>query len=303
MRVMLPSTGPEVWRVVKAATMAARSRRMPPARVRSSRCPSRRTSGKPDVEGEVLVAAFSEHGGKAAGVVGGGRQRRTSFAEVLEVFALHVGEPLGSAHDPAGDAADSQAGHRGMGRDCPVAVGPQVAADGVDVAAVAQLVDLPSQLGGVGAAFHPAVMEVEPVVIEDAGAVGGCDQQFLDVGGVGEAPDRQAADLEFAGDGPQAVATLNPLMYLLVALAGAGNERPGPSVEVEFAGLGGGASRGCFRLVERFAQVGSVPTDDALHGFGEIVQQMPDVSHLGGLRRPAAGAVPKRLRPDRGRSW
>ncbi len=42
--VTLPSTAPEVRVVIRAASTAARSRRMPAARVWSSRCPSRRTS-------------------------------------------------------------------------------------------------------------------------------------------------------------------------------------------------------------------------------------------------------------------
>lgn len=69
-------------------------------------------------------------------------------------------------------------------------------------------------------------------------------EKLLSIGGLGEAQDGAAAESEFSGDGAQAVAAFDALVDLLVAFAGAGNQRPGPSMHVQFAWGGGLDVRG-----------------------------------------------------------
>ncbi|MER7600060.1 hypothetical protein [Streptomyces hydrogenans] len=133
-------------------------------------------------------------------------------------------------------------------------IGLQVPADGVDVAVVAQSLDLPGKGGGVGAALRPAMVRVEAVVVDQGGPIGGCDEKFIDAGGACEAVDRAAAELEVARDGAKAVAAFDALVNLLVAVAGAGDQRPGPAVDVQLRAVvsfGGeavvGPALGCSR--------------------------------------------------------
>ncbi|MEU8975301.1 hypothetical protein AB0D11_39780 [Streptomyces monashensis] len=172
----------------------------------------------------VRAAAFAHHRGRAPSVFGGHGRRVAAFAQLVE-----------AAHDPVGDPANGQMGRRSIRRDCPGAARPQVAAHGVDVAAVAQLLDLPGACGGVGAAVHPAVTRMEPVVVDHARAVGCRDEKLLGIGGPGESQDGATAERQFAGDRSQAVATFDAFVDLLVAFAGAGGGRPLPSVHVQFA--------------------------------------------------------------------
>lgn len=188
-------------------------------------------------------------------------------------------------------------GQRSVRGNRPGAVGPQVAADGVDVAAVAQLLDLPGERGSVGADLHPPVMQIEPVVVDHARAVGCRDEKLLDIGGPREAQDGAAAEAELPGDGPQAVATFDAFVDLLVAFAGAGDQRPLPTVHVQFAYGGGTDARWWAGAVlvgphgEGFSQVGAVSSDDSLDGLGEVVQQVPGIGHLPGMWCTGVGTV------------
>ncbi|MEV5880965.1 hypothetical protein AB0L75_43735, partial [Streptomyces sp. NPDC052101] len=127
----------------------------------------------------------------------------------------------------------------------------------------------------------------------------GCgDEKLLDIGGPGEAQDGAAAEAELAGDGSQAVAAFDAFVDPLVAFAGAGDQRPLPSVHVQFAQEGGvldASWRTGVVLVgphgEGFVQVGAVSSDDVLDGLGEVVQQVPGIGNLPGLWCTGVGAV------------
>lgn len=130
--------------------------------------------GHPDVQGQVLIASFAHHECQAAGVLDGCGQRGTSIGQLVEALALGVGEALWASHDPVGDPADGHVGQRSGRGDRPVAVRLQVPTDGVDIAAVAEeLLDLPGERGGVDAAFYPAVVQVDAVVVDECGTVSG----------------------------------------------------------------------------------------------------------------------------------
>ncbi|MWA08121.1 hypothetical protein [Streptomyces sp. BA2] len=107
--------------------------------------------------------------------------------------------------------------------------------DGASASAVAQLLDLSGEGGGIGAALQPAVMQIEAVVVDHAGAVGGRDEKFIDVSGLGETNHGAAAEAEFASDRAQAVAALNPLVELLIPLAGPRHQRARPTMDVDFS--------------------------------------------------------------------
>nr|WP_309050451.1 hypothetical protein [Streptomyces sp.] len=122
------------------------------------------------------------------------------------------------------------------------------------------------------------------------------DEKLFDVSGPGEAQNGAAAETEFAGDGSQAVAAFDAFVDLLVAFAGAGDQRPRPSVHVQFAQGGGVDTRWWAGVApvgpdgEGFTQVGAVSSDDSLDGFGEVVQQVPGIGNLPGLWCTGLGA-------------
>ncbi|MFJ2590783.1 hypothetical protein, partial [Streptomyces sp. NPDC087538] len=160
-----------------------------------------------------------------------------------------------------------------------MAVRLQVPADGVDVAAIAELLDLPGKSGGVGAALHPAVVQVEAVIVDQRGAVGGGKEEFRDVGGPCEAVDRAAAEVEIACDGTEAVAAFDAFVDLLVAFTSAGDQRPRPSMDVQLRAAWVLLSLAVFGPVvvgrEAFSQYGAVPAHDAFDCFGQIVGSGP----------------------------
>lgn len=124
-------------------------------------------------------------------------------------------------------------------------------------------------------------MRVEPVVVDHAGAVGCRDEELLDLGGPGEAQDGAAAEAEFTGDGSQDGAAFDAFVDLLVAFAGASDERALTSVHVEFAQGGEAAVVLAGLDSEGFAQVGAVSSDDAVDGLGEVVQKkVSDANHI-----------------------
>jgi hypothetical protein len=69
--------------------------------------------------------------------------------------------------------------------------------------------------------------------------VGHRHEKLLGLGGPGEAQDGAAVEAELPGDGPQAVSAFDAFVDLLVALAGAGHERPRPAVHVQLVQGGG----------------------------------------------------------------
>ncbi|MEV6212771.1 hypothetical protein [Kitasatospora sp. NPDC051914] len=120
------------------------------------------------------------------------------------------------------------------------------------------------------------------------------DKELLHVGGSGETQDGAAAEAEFTGDGTQAVAAFDAFVDLLVTLASAGDQGTRSAVDVQLVRAGSpGTGHGTliFSEVEGFAQVGAVAADDALDGLGEVVQQVPGVGDLLGLRRTRSGTV------------
>ncbi|MDX3452084.1 hypothetical protein PV396_09020 [Streptomyces sp. ME02-8801-2C] len=140
-------------------------------------------------------------------------------------------------------------------------------------------------------------MQIEPVVVDHARAVGCRDEKLLDIGGPGEACDGASTEAEFTGDGSQAAATFDAFVDLLVAFAGAGDQPPLPIVHVQFT-QGGGADGHWWASVvlvgphgEGFAQVGTVSSDDSFNGLGEVVQQVPGIGNLPGLWCAGVGAV------------
>ncbi|WP_406527228.1 hypothetical protein [Streptomyces sp. I8-5] len=162
----------------------------------------------------MFAASFAHHECKTASVCGGRGQRRNPFAQFGEAFALGVCEALGASRDPVIDPTDGHVGARERLWDRPLAVRLQVPADGVDVAATAELLDLPGKSGGIGAALHPAVVQVEVVIVDQRGAVSSGEEEFRDVGGPWEAVDRAAAEAEIACDGPKAVAMFDAFVDL-----------------------------------------------------------------------------------------
>ncbi|MGW0547859.1 hypothetical protein [Streptomyces altiplanensis] len=70
-------------------------------------------------------------------------------------------------------------------------------------------------------------MQIEPVVVDRAGAVGCCGEKFFNLGGTSESDNGAAAEVGFTGDGPQAAATLDAFVDLWVTFAGAGDRTRG----------------------------------------------------------------------------
>lgn len=97
----------------------------------------------------MVTAAFAHHRGQAPGVLAGRSQGGGVFAQLVETLALGVGELLGPTHDPVSGTADGRMGQRSVCGDRSGAERPQAAMDGVDVTAIAQLLDLPGERGGV----------------------------------------------------------------------------------------------------------------------------------------------------------
>ncbi|MDK0524110.1 hypothetical protein [Streptomyces sp. ML-6] len=155
---------------------------------------------------------------------------------------------------------------------------------------MAELLDLPGRSGGVGAALRPAVVQVEAVIVDQRGAVGGGKEEFREVGGPCEAVDRAAAEVEIAYDGTEAVAAFDAFVDLLVAFTGAGDQRLRPSMDVQLRAAWVLLSPVVVRR-EAFSQYGAVSAHDAFDCFGRIVQQVPGVGHLPGPRSTRLGSV------------
>jgi len=121
------------------------------------------------------------------------------------------------------------------------------------------------------------MMQMEPVVVDQAGALVRCDEEFFDTGGSGETQNGAAAEVEFTGDGAQAVAALDAFVDLLVTLTGAGDQGTWSSVDIQL-GEGGRRRRGDIVLAvperERFSQVSAMSADDAFDCLAQVVQQV-----------------------------
>ncbi|MFF8618923.1 hypothetical protein [Streptomyces sp. NPDC015350] len=120
------------------------------------------------------------------------------------------------------------------------------------------------------------MVQVEAVIVDQRGAVGGGGEGFRDVGGPCEAADRAAAGMEIARDGTKAVATFDALVDLLAAFTGAGGQRPRPSMDVRLRAAWVLLGPAVFVLAvvwrESFSQDGAVPARDEFDCFGRIVQ-------------------------------
>ncbi|MFD3472093.1 hypothetical protein ACFWWM_38390 [Streptomyces sp. NPDC058682] len=139
------------------------------------------------------------------------------------------------------------------------------------------------------------MVQVDAVVVDQGGAVDGCDEGFIGACSVCEAVDGAAAELEVACDGAEAVSAFDAFMDLPVAFAGAGYERPWPAVDVQLYALV--AFRGWVaagRIVvggEGLSQVSAMSPDDAFDCLRQIVQEVPGVGYLLGLRSAGLGPV------------
>ncbi|MEW1565570.1 hypothetical protein AB0454_21600 [Streptomyces sp. NPDC093509] len=106
------------------------------------------------------------------------------------------------------------------------------------------------------------------------------------MGGLSEAVDRSAAEAEaeVAGDGAKAAAAFDAFVDLLVAVPGAGDQRPGSSVNVQLLMVWVFARRVVFCQVvmagQGFAQIGAMSSDDSFDCLSQVVREVPGVRYL-----------------------
>ncbi len=137
-----------------------------------------------------------------------------------------------------------------------------------------------------GVAFTPALVQVGLVGVQRAGeilpAAGG---EFLPGVCLGVAPDGVEGQPRLPRDGPQAQALVEEAVHDGVPLLEPGGQPPragdGRTNDLGSRPLGG--------LGVTQARV--VPTDQAFHGVGEVVPDVPQVGHLDSVRGADVGAV------------
>jgi hypothetical protein len=113
--------------------------------------------GAADPLREVLAGEPGEHDGERADLGVGGAELGAAVQQGLELTALVVGEGVRVAGEPAGDVPDGGRGRR-QRRLGGAALVEVVADDGV-AAVLAELADLPEQLGAVAAALSGALVQ------------------------------------------------------------------------------------------------------------------------------------------------
>lgn len=175
---------------------------------------------------------------------------------------------------------------------CGFLKGAEVSTDALDVAGEAVRAQFAVQLWDVVAALAPAPVQVGLVFVETPGA--------------GEAPYGRVVQPQPAADRGQGLSLGQQLLHRCVPLGGSGHQPPRVPEDVPGAvrqderrflhgrlrrpAGGRGALRDGRGRRERLADTRVMGADRLLHSFGEVVQQLPGVRHLPGLRSPAAGA-------------
>ncbi|MCM2389472.1 hypothetical protein NBG84_14415 [Streptomyces sp. CWNU-1] len=139
------------------------------------------------------------------------------------------------------------------------------------------------------------MVQVEAVIVDQRGPVDGCDEKFIDFCGACEAVDRAAAELEVACDSAKAVTAFDAFVDQLVAFASAGDQRPRPSVDVQLCPVVAFMGWAVFDAVvvgsEGLSRVSAIPPNDAFDCLRQVVQKVPCIGYLSGLRSAGLGPV------------
>jgi hypothetical protein len=140
----------------------------------------------------------------------------------------------------------------------------QVALDRQFAAAIAQLLDLAEQLGGVAFAFVPALMQMRGIGVDHMGALLGLGDQVIDAGRGGELAHRRRVQPQLAADRrlgqPLAVQVLDRLVVVAH-----------PGDDLLFCRRLHHDRRGLARRRGRwFAEVGAAGVDRLLYRLAEV---------------------------------
>lgn len=153
-----------------------------------------------DPVSEVLAGAGGEDLGEGSDESARGIEFGTEGEDSGQLLPVFVPEPVGMAHHPSSDLADTW-WCRADDADALPAAWPEVVADGLVVAPVAELLELGVQMDGVRAALGPAFIQVWLVGIKLAGpGLTSSGQQLFGSFGAGSTADGVGAHVQLSGD-------------------------------------------------------------------------------------------------------